>query len=197
MGDRARNPRGEGARLRDEIVDAAIALVEDSGGSAALTLRAVAREAGISAPSIYAHFDDLGGVTDAVLARGFDELHAAVTDAAASTIDPVERVIALGLAYVGFCRAHPGLYRVMFAGDGYSPDAVRTYEVLRGAIAACVEAGRSESTDPHLDTWMVWAALHGAATLDKPARPELLRLGTLDRRALLALMIRRLARITE
>ena len=47
---RPRNRRGEGARLRAEIVDAATALIDESGGDA-LTLRAVARRAGISAPS--------------------------------------------------------------------------------------------------------------------------------------------------
>ena len=104
-------------------------------------------------------------------------------------------MIAIGLAYVRFSRANPARYRFMFASDGYSPDAVRAYEVLRQAIADCVEAGRSSSEDPHLDTWMVWAALHGAATLEKPGRPELLRLGALDRPRLLADMIRRLARI--
>ena len=85
----------------------------------------------------------------------------------------------------------------MFAADGYSPDAVRAYEVLRRAIADCVDAGRSASDDPHTDTWLVWAGLHGVATLEKPGRPELLRLGPLDRPRMLTAMIERLARIAE
>ena len=53
---RARNPRGSGDRLREEIVEAGIRLVDETGDSAALTLRGVARAAGIAAPSIYQHF---------------------------------------------------------------------------------------------------------------------------------------------
>lgn len=195
---RARNPRGEGTRLRDEIVDAAISLIEEPGGGAsALTLRAVARRAGISAPSIYAHFDDLAAIADAVLAQSFDELHTAVAKADTGADDPVDRVIAMALAYVEFAWERRARYAFMFTAEGYSPTAVRSYELLRQAIADCVAAGRSRSDDPHLDTWMVWAALHGAATLEKPARSALLRLGPLDRRRLVAEMVSRLARITE
>ncbi len=194
---RPRNRRGEGIRLRAEIVDAATALIEESGSASALMLRAVARRAGVSAPSIYAHFDDLGAIADAVLERTFDELTAAISAAAGSVEDPVDRVIAIGLAYVRFGWEHPARYRFMFAADGYSPDAVRAYEVLRRAIADCVDAGCSASDDPHTDTWLVWAGLHGVATLEKPGRPELLRLGPLDRPRMLTAMIERLARIAE
>ena len=55
---RARNRRGEGARLRDDIVAAAVALLDETGDQAAVSLRAVARRVGIAAPSIYRHFAD-------------------------------------------------------------------------------------------------------------------------------------------
>lgn len=64
-GTRARNKRGEGAQLRDEIVRAATKLLAD-GTSQAVTLRAVVREAGNSAPSIYPHFADLDAIMLAV-----------------------------------------------------------------------------------------------------------------------------------
>ena len=53
---RHRNPRGQGTRLSEDIVAGALALIERTGSAEAVTLRAVAREAGIAAPSIYAHF---------------------------------------------------------------------------------------------------------------------------------------------
>jgi len=59
----------------------------------------------------------------------------------------------------------------------------------------CVQAGISASDDPHTDTWLLWAALHGVATLEKPARPDYLRLGPLDRPAMLETLIRRIARL--
>ena len=70
---RPRNPRGTGDRLRDEILIAAEELLRDMPGEA-LTLRAVARAAGITAPSIYRHFIDREAIIRAVVDRAFDEL---------------------------------------------------------------------------------------------------------------------------
>ena len=75
---RHRNPRGQGARLTEDIVAGALALIERTGSAEAVTLRAVAREAGIAAPSIYAHFPDRDAVLMAVVARIFDELTQAI-----------------------------------------------------------------------------------------------------------------------
>src|SRR5260370_17153748 len=75
---RHRNPRGQGARLTEDIVSGALALIERTGSAEAVTLRAVAREAGIAAPSIYAHFPDRGAVLLAVLPRVFHQLTHAI-----------------------------------------------------------------------------------------------------------------------
>ena len=76
---RERNARGQGVRLTEEIVTGALALVDREGTDEAVTLRAVAREIGIAAPSIYAHFPDRDAIVLAVVARVFDELRQAVT----------------------------------------------------------------------------------------------------------------------
>jgi AcrR family transcriptional regulator len=193
---RARNPRGSGMRLHDEIIDAAIALIDETGDPAALTLRGIARRASITAPSIYSHFPDLAAVTTAVLARSFDELRAAVQAAIAAGGDPAAALVAAGRAYVRFAWSHPARYRLMFDAAGYAPDAVATFALVREAIQACADAGVSASDDAQADTWLLWAALHGVATLEKPARADYLRLGPLDRAALLETLIRRIARLT-
>jgi len=192
---RARNPRGSGTRLHDEIVDAAIALIDGTGEPASLTLRGIARQAGITAPSIYPHFPDLAAVTTAVLARSFEELRGAVQTAIDAHDDPAAALIAAGRAYVGFAWDHPARYRLMFDASGYAPDAVATFALVREAIRACADAGVSASDDPQADTWLMWAALHGVATLEKPARSDYRRLGPLDRSALLETLIRRIARL--
>lgn len=193
---RTRNRRGEGSRLREEILDAAVALLEETGDTGALTLRGVARRAGISAPSIYPHFADLPTLVDAVLIRSFDELRAAVADAVDGTQGPVSGLTAAGRAYVDFAWANRARYLMMFDADGYAVNAIDTFTLVQSLIAACADSGVGHSTDPRLDTWMVWAALHGVATLEKPARPEQRRLGTLDRPAMLDTMIARLARLS-
>ena len=70
---RQRNPRGQGERLRDDIIEAASALLADPAAPP-LTLRAVAREVGVAATSVYLHFDDIDSLTLAVVNHLFDEL---------------------------------------------------------------------------------------------------------------------------
>jgi AcrR family transcriptional regulator len=99
---RVRNPRGSGTRLREEVVAAAIALIDEANDPAALTLRGIARRAGITAPSIYPHFPDLAAVVTASLAASFDELRGTVQAALDYHDDPSRALIAAGLAYVQF-----------------------------------------------------------------------------------------------
>jgi AcrR family transcriptional regulator len=192
---RSRNPRGSGAQLRTAIIAAAIQLIDEAGDASRLTLRGVARQAGISAPSIYAHFADLDEVIDAVLSASFDELLASTQKAMAAEPDPVASLIAAAQAYVQFGWAHRPRYRLMFAATGFAPDAVATFSLVEEGIRSCVESGRSSSTDPHADAFLVWVGVHGMATLEKPDRETLRRLGPLDRPQLLNEMVTRLARI--
>src|ERR1700678_3577345 len=177
---RTRNPRGSGTRLREEIIDAAIALIDETNDPGALTLRGIARKAGITA----------------LLAKSFDQLRDAVQAAVDGQDDPVLALIAAGRAYVRFAWDHPARYRLMFAGVGYAPDAIATFTLVEEAIRRCVATGASASEDPHTDTWLLWAAFHGVATLENPARPDYQRLGPLDRPAMLETLTRRITRLT-
>src|SRR5947199_7637735 len=70
---RQRNPRGQGERLRDDIIEAASRLLADPAAPP-LTLRAVAREVGVAATSVYLHFDDIESLTLATVNHLFGEL---------------------------------------------------------------------------------------------------------------------------
>ena len=70
---RRRNRRGEGDRLREEIVTAASQMIAEAGDDSALTLRGVARRVGIAAPSIYRHFTDVDELKMAVVKHSFTE----------------------------------------------------------------------------------------------------------------------------
>jgi AcrR family transcriptional regulator len=89
-------------RLHDEIVAAAIALIDETDNPPALTLRGIARQAGITAPSIYQHFPDLGAVIAAVLATSFEELRDAVEAVLDDQDDPSRALVAASGAYVRF-----------------------------------------------------------------------------------------------
>ena len=96
---RKRNPRGQGERLRDDIIEAASRLLADPAAPP-LTLRAVAREVGVAATSVYLHFDSIDTLTLATVNHLFAELLRR-QDALTET-DPCERVLARG----------PGLLRI-------------------------------------------------------------------------------------
>src|SRR5215211_7851719 len=78
-GRRARNPQGQGGRLRADLIAAADAILARTGDVEGLSLRAVAREVGIATPSIYLHFPDKAALVRAVLDARFAELGEAVS----------------------------------------------------------------------------------------------------------------------
>ncbi len=188
------NRRGQGSRLRDEIVQAATRLLQEHGNGDVVSLRAVAREAGIAAPSIYPHFRSPAAILDAVVVETFGTLTAKLQASREGIDDPVQRLSAQCYAYLRFAMEHPGLYRVLFVRDGVtgqpaSPGnqyaglgkTVRNaaiveagtpaFAILVDAIAGCVEAGRSSSQEPFVDAVALWSALHGYIAL-RMAAPE-------------------------
>jgi AcrR family transcriptional regulator len=175
---RSRNPRGQGHRLRDEIVAAATAILERTGSEEAVTLRAIAREIGITAPSISDHFADRAAIIDAVVADQLAALAARLTAAAESASDPVERLLGAWGAYLEFGRSHPTKYRVIFerrflplwddeerAMVATVPLFTGTVEMMIGLLQGCIDAGRSTSTDAFADSVGIWYYVHGLVAL--------------------------------
>lgn len=195
MAERSRNQRGQGERLRDEIIDSAMGLIDDSRDAASVTLRGIARNAGISAPSVYPHFADLSAILDAVRARSFADLDAAVDKAMSGAKSADSRLVAGCAAYVRYGWEHRSRYRFMVAAHGFAPNSVNTFVRIKDALCDCVDAGLSTSTNPHTDSFLLWVSMHGMATLEKPDRQELRRLGPLDRVALTEELVRRIARL--
>ncbi|MFJ9846145.1 TetR/AcrR family transcriptional regulator [Kitasatospora sp. NPDC101155] len=174
---RPRNRRGEGARLREEIVTAAVELLDETGNEGAITLRSVARRVGIAAPSIYRHFPDQPAIMLAVVKQAFDQLEAqlrAAVDAAGE--DPRRRLFALCHAYLGFAQDHPERYRTMFGGlwmpalqgTSVTADDMETLGdaclgLISEALDDCVTTGRAVSSDVSADAVALWLGLHGLA----------------------------------
>src|SRR3954452_14772283 len=113
-GRRARNPQGQGGRLRAELIEAAGRLLALTGDVDGLSLRAVAREVGIATPSIYLHFPDKRSLVQAVLASRFTELEQTIRAAVATEAGAAEQLRAGCLAYCQFAIEHPNAYRVLF-----------------------------------------------------------------------------------
>src|SRR5258706_1081474 len=106
------SPHGDLSRAR---VGAARRILE-SEGPAALSLRAVAREAGVSPAAPYHHFKDKCDLMDAVAHEGWEELGISIGKARATAPSAREALTNIGVAYVCFARDNPALYRVMYDG---------------------------------------------------------------------------------
>lgn len=175
---RRRNRRGEGARLRTELVEAAARVLEASGDAHALTLAGVAREAGIAAPSIYRHFANRDELVEAVVADRFQRLDAALLETMSSASDPAAALRACCDAYCRFGLEHPGHYQVLFTASlGLDParpgdrPGERVFGRLAAAVQACIDAGTARPGDARLMAVNVWVALHGIVSL-RTSRPH-------------------------
>ena len=172
------NRRGEGGRLRDDLIAAAITIIETSGAGQ-VSLRSVARQAGIAATSVYLHFPDVDHLLAAVMQRCFDDLTVATAQAANQAAGPVDQLRRRCRAYCHFALEHPRLYQVMFQANlpavlSANPAATpgrQSFANLVAAVQKCIDAG---AAPPHDDPFrlasLIWTAEHGIA-LARIARP--------------------------
>ncbi len=174
---RRRNPRGQGERLRDEIIEAASRLLADPTAPP-LTLRGVAREAGVAATSVYLHFDDIESLVLAVADRRFGELVRLQDEARAEDADPCQRVRAGCLAYCEFGLEYPGHYQVMFTSPlplpaHVTPDQFpgrKAFQQLVDAVAECIGA-EPDDQRASFTAQLIWQQLHGIVSL-RISRPR-------------------------
>ncbi|GGW91249.1 TetR/AcrR family transcriptional regulator [Streptomyces chartreusis] len=163
---RRRAQRGDGARLRDELVEAAELLL-DKAGEDAVTIRAVAQAVGVSLPAVYLHFGSRLELLHTVCLRVWGELGDWMGDADAASHDPLNALHQRSVAYVRFGLAHPVRYRLVMTGPTTAASgqvASSCFRFLRGTVQQCVEAGALRGDATAL-TRAIAAALHGAVAL--------------------------------
>lgn len=150
--------------LRAACIRAARELLEENGNSE-LSLRAVARRAGVSATAPYRHFADREALVSAVAAEGYRELATDLGTAQPSPSAP-EDLIDIGVAYVRFALDHPALFRVMFAEpcDPTSPERVAATQAINAYLHHIV-ATVLPATDTAAMATTLWALVHGLAFL--------------------------------
>ncbi|MEM7285991.1 MAG: TetR/AcrR family transcriptional regulator [Actinomycetota bacterium] len=166
---RARNPRGEGARLRTDLLDAAAELMARHGSIDKVSVRAVAAATGVSPTAVYRHFDNHAELLWAAVNHCFEEFAAAMLEARASTEDVYEQLVRSGETYVRFATEHRGKYRVMFSNRVELPpreEPVGTYafDHLIDLIASIL-AERGDDRDPTFVAVQVWTWIHGIVDL--------------------------------
>jgi AcrR family transcriptional regulator len=181
---RSRSRKGEGQRLRDQILEATEQLLLTTGSSEAVSIRAVANAVGVTPPSIYRHFPDKTTLIFEVCDRHFQALDARIAEATEGIDDPVEALQAAGRTYIEFGTSNPEPYRIMFmTRSDETPDKfqderlaeITCFGRVMGIVADCIDAGRfrPEHTDAARLSMGFWARVHGLTSLlvSKPDFP--------------------------
>ncbi|WP_425826698.1 TetR/AcrR family transcriptional regulator [Streptomyces fractus] len=175
---RRRNPRGQGDRLRAEILAAVARLLDQKLTDNALpvSLREVAREVGIAAQSMYLHFADKDQLAHAVAEDGYQRVVAAMREAdsraAADGADATDRLRAQAKAFCTFAVAERGVVRMMFGHDASSfgePGQVHPARLLWrqwvDAVHACEKEGLRWPGGAEEVAMILWSGLFGRFAL--------------------------------
>jgi AcrR family transcriptional regulator len=140
-------------------------------GLGGFSLREVARRAGVSHTAPAHHFGDVTGLLTSLAIEGFERLYDATSTAVAEHDDPVERMIALGQAYVGIGVQYPAHCEVMFRSDLVHDDDERlqhvggcAYAVLEDSVARLCEA-EGLAIDVTEASKLCWASMQGLLVL--------------------------------
>ena len=174
-GRRSRASRAVGEHfagdLRQALLDAAVATLDEVGADR-LSLREVARRAGVSHAAPAHHFIDKAGLFTAIATEGFGILVTYLAGAQPAAGQPVDQLAVLGRAYAQFAEENPGRFEVMFrpgllrAGDpAFQRAGDAAFQALRHHIATCQSRGWREHTPTDALAAAAWALAHGIAVL--------------------------------
>lgn len=176
MKKRSRNARGQGKLLKSELLEAAIRLLVDLGPEEPFSMRALAKETKVSAPSVYLHFADKTQVFLAVLETLFEEQIEIRRKAEIAAGDnPWDKLLAGELAHAKFALEHSGHYQLLYDGrllrkldDPKSaafgkPIIYRTTELIKDIIAQ--NPSFRVTDDPFRLALLLWSGTHGIVSL--------------------------------
>jgi AcrR family transcriptional regulator len=176
---RERARRGQGDRLREEILEAAEYLLARYGHDDAVSIRAVANRVGCTPPAIYLHFTDKAQLLFEVCGRRFAELSDRIDAAVQGKTDPLDRLTAGSQAYIAFGLENPEHYRILFMQKPLlTPEQWRDLRVsgtagfggLEKRVVDAISTNQIEG-DSHQIAVAVWQLCHGIVSL-MIAKPE-------------------------
>ena len=156
--------------LPQEVHQHALAIVREHGDSA-ISLRALAKQIGVSTPALYRHFADRESLLAEIAISGFQWLREQLLQVEQQ--DPRQALIGIGLTYVAFAQNEPNLYRLMFGGRvlplGAHPrlDSAGkgAFQVLEDTVASARDRGYLKPLPLSLMTATAWSLVHGLSLL--------------------------------
>ena len=169
---RQRAKRGEGDKLRAEILDAAERLLLQRGSQDEVSIRAIADACKCTPPAIYLHFTDKDELFLEACGRRFREFDDWVERASRHSDDPLESLRLRGEAYVRFGLENPEVYRFLMMSrrdgniDEPGMEAGRdAFMHLVEAVERCIRSGALGDSDPLETSLVLWSAIHGLTSL--------------------------------
>lgn len=158
--------------LVNKIKELVLSKVE-SEGSEALTMRWLARELNVSAPTIYYYFKDKSELLELVRNYALGELHTTLEDAVVSKSKPLKKLEILSVSFLNWCKEHPELFKLAFDktyiidSDNieFSDKYFGTYMLLYEILFHGMEINEFRKIDPKLVSHLLFAALLGMAHL--------------------------------
>jgi AcrR family transcriptional regulator len=157
--------------LRQKVLDASLALIEE-GGLDRLSMREVARKAGVSHQAPYHYFEDREAILAVLAGEGFSKLGQLLAHSGAqSGLEPAKAVEAMGRAYVEFALRNPAYFQAMFRADAvpldrYPEARKREDEAFGKLVEGIGYAFADQSTEVRQAIAVAcWAMVHGLATL--------------------------------
>jgi AcrR family transcriptional regulator len=177
---RARARRGEGEKLKAEILAAAERLLSETGDESAVSIRAIADAVGVTPPAIYLHFADKDQLLFELCEQRFGEFRERIHSALASEGDPIKALRAGGRAYIEFALQNPEHYSILFMSKIPMPGdrpveelaGFKAFLDLVGVVQRAVEQKRFRPVDPFTAAVGLWTGLHGLVSLQIAAKTD-------------------------
>lgn len=176
MSTRPRNPRGEGSKLREQLLTATAEVLNEVGDADRASVRAIARRAGVSPTALYLQFPDREALIAAAVDAGFETFNAELLSAASIDEPPIERLMNMGRAYLSFYEDRPALYATLFSTRRTAIDKdpeVDRDQALDGVVTLLQLINPAVDYDAACElAILIWSSLHGYAML-RSVRPHL------------------------
>ncbi len=168
--------------LRDRILAQSLAIIEQSGIEA-LSLRAVARDLGVSHQAPYKHFASRDHIVAELVAHAYATFSGALS-AATKGLEPHARLATMGATYLDYAAKNPLPYRLMFETELPLPQAHpdmlsqarNAFEMLVQALSDLPERQGTSRAQIEAEAMFIWSSLHGAASLERSPAMDTLSL---------------------
>ncbi|MDR9415758.1 MAG: TetR/AcrR family transcriptional regulator [Gracilimonas sp.] len=159
--------------LRNQILDISRHMLYKDGYKS-LSMRKIAKEASVSATSIYLYFENKDHLLHTLIEESVEDLSQFIEDRVLPKTNSIERFKAIIQSYVTFAMSHPEKYEIIYQVRSDSMarypkekfrKARRAYELLVKTIEESVDQGLMEVSAPIVAAYSIWAQLHGIVSV--------------------------------